>query len=100
RHYSSLLDQLDNKIMEQVSMILWAIWWGRNQKCWNDKFPTTFEVNKQATKALDDWLKVKATRLINHIPVIQEAEQRWCKRRPGTLTCNVDAACYAEANQF
>ncbi|MCI41017.1 hypothetical protein A2U01_0062250, partial [Trifolium medium] len=49
----------------------------------------------RATEALDDWLKAKATRLINHRPVNQEAKQRWCKPRPGTLKCNVDAACYA-----
>ncbi|MCI19155.1 cytochrome P450 [Trifolium medium] len=33
-------------------------------------------------------------------PAVHETELHWCKPRPGTLKCNVDAACYEEANQY
>ncbi|KAK2458762.1 hypothetical protein QL285_006160 [Trifolium repens] len=66
----------------------------------NEKGEEELDVNRRATETLEDWLKAKATRLMNHRPVIQEAEQRWCKPRPGTLKCNVDVACYAASNQF
>ncbi|PNY08615.1 hypothetical protein L195_g005143 [Trifolium pratense] len=66
-------------------------------------FKTTISHRNAAQKGLDGcrvMATIAATGPECNRPVIQEAEQCWCKPRPGTLKCNVDAACYAEANQF
>jgi hypothetical protein len=81
-------------------MILWTIWWRRNQKCWNNKLRTTFEVSRRATESLNDRLKVTNMRTTHQRPDVQETEQGWCKLQPGTLKCNIDAACCEEANQY
>ncbi|KAK2450662.1 hypothetical protein QL285_009774 [Trifolium repens] len=40
----------------------------------NEEGEEELDVNRRATETLEDWLKAKATRLMNHRPVIQEAE--------------------------
>jgi hypothetical protein len=95
-----LIEELDSKTMERVCMILWTIWWRRNQKCWNNKLPTTFEVSRRATESLNDWLKATNIRTTHRRPAVKETERRWCKPQPSTLKCNIDDACYKEANQY
>jgi hypothetical protein len=41
--------------MSKVAMILWALWWRRNQKCWNDFLPTVYDVTRRANESLQDW---------------------------------------------
>ncbi|PNY00935.1 hypothetical protein L195_g024222 [Trifolium pratense] len=42
----TLLEKLDSMMMAAIAMVLWTGWWQRNQKCWNNNFPPTFEVRK------------------------------------------------------
>ncbi|MCI06250.1 ribonuclease H protein, partial [Trifolium medium] len=72
----------------------------RNQMCWNDKIPSVFEVRRRARDALEDWLKVRGMGARQQPIVTHEAERKWCKPRPGTLKCNIDAACFVNANQY
>jgi hypothetical protein len=51
-------------------------------------------------ESLNDWLKATNMRTTHQRPDVQETERRWCKLQPGTLKCNIDAACYEEANQY
>jgi hypothetical protein len=95
-----LIEELDSKTMERVCMILWTIWWRRNQKCWNNKLRTPFEFSRRATESLNDRLKATNMRTTHQRPDVQETEQGWCKLQPGTLKCNIDAACCEEANQY
>jgi hypothetical protein len=43
-----MIDEVDADKMVRITMILWTLWWRRNQRCWNDKIPTIFEVIRQA----------------------------------------------------
>ncbi|GAU48919.1 hypothetical protein TSUD_301740 [Trifolium subterraneum] len=96
----SLIESMDSKSMAQVAMLLWTLWWRRNQLCWNDKLPSVFEVRRRARDALEDWLKVRGKGTRQQPIVTHEAERKWCKPQPGTLKCNIDAACFVNANQF
>jgi hypothetical protein len=40
-------------------MVLWALWWRRNQRYWHDKIPTIFYVIRRARDTLQDWKSVK-----------------------------------------
>ncbi|CAJ2674913.1 unnamed protein product [Trifolium pratense] len=93
-------ERLDSDKMNRIVMLLWSIWWRRNQKYWSDVFPSAFEVNRRARGALDDWSHVR--RQPAHIS--QNAnnimQQRWTKPQQGNLKCNVDAACYVAENRY
>jgi hypothetical protein len=30
-----MLEEIDNESMAKIVMMLWTIWWRKNQKCWN-----------------------------------------------------------------
>jgi hypothetical protein len=50
-----MLESLDNNNMSNAAMILWALWWRRNQKCWNDVLPTVYDVTRRENESLQDW---------------------------------------------
>jgi hypothetical protein len=65
-----MIEKIEPVTMSKIAMMLWTIWWRRNQKCWQDRSPTTFEVKRRATENLHDWLKAqqqKNTSYINSI---------------------------------
>jgi hypothetical protein len=54
-------DEVETEVMSRIAMLMWTIWWMRNQKCWNDQLPTTvFHFIRRERDALQDWLQVQA----------------------------------------
>jgi ribonuclease HI len=95
-----MLEEVEEENMTKIAMILWSLWWRRNQKCWNDKLQPIFEVTRRARDSLRDWLQVQMknnnTTSNNHAA----ANLSWSKPPSGTLKCNIDTACYVEDNAY
>jgi hypothetical protein len=47
-----MIDEVNNTTMSEMAMLLWILWWRRNQKCWNDITPTVSEVIRRAKEQL------------------------------------------------
>jgi hypothetical protein len=54
-----MLEELETKVLCSIFMMLWAVWWRRNQVCWQEKVPTTYAVNRRAIDHYNDWLKAR-----------------------------------------
>jgi hypothetical protein len=57
-----IINDLELKTVSRITMVLWTIWWRRNQKCWNDQVPNVFYVLRCARDALQDWIQMQAQR--------------------------------------
>jgi hypothetical protein len=86
--------------MSKVAMILWALWWRRNQKCWNDFLPTVYDVTRRANESLQDWKGARRHTAVALQTVAVSTEVAWKKPPMGKLKCNIDAACYRDQNLY
>ncbi|XP_045810978.1 uncharacterized protein LOC123905427 [Trifolium pratense] len=81
----NMIDELDNNSMSTVAMVLWSLWWRRNQKCWNEfaglEASTVPCYARTRTETTPDLLS-------------------WSKPPRGSLKCNIDAACYTKRNIY
>jgi hypothetical protein len=39
-----MLEELETSVLCQISIMLWSVWWKRNQVCWQGKTPTKYDV--------------------------------------------------------
>jgi hypothetical protein len=39
-----MLEELETTLFCQIVMLLWAVWWKRNQVCWQGQIPTSYTV--------------------------------------------------------
>jgi ribonuclease HI len=96
----NMLEELDNKNMTVVAMMMWSLWWRRNQKCWNDNLPTVHATIRRTRENLYDW---KQAQRCGTAAVHTNADPEllsWRKPPVGSLKCNIDAAVYIEQNIF
>jgi hypothetical protein len=54
-----MLEELETSVLCQISIMLWSVWWKRNQVCWQGKTPTTYDIDVQrrAREQYNDWIK-------------------------------------------
>jgi hypothetical protein len=95
-----MLAELDSNTMSQIAMLLWTIWWRRNQICWNDKTPIVFEVIGRARDMWSDWNKARQRNTHQAAHSVADGCQAWRKPPAGTMRCNVDMAHYANQNCY
>lgn len=95
-----IINDMELKIVSRIAMVLWTIWWRRNQKCWNDQVPTAFYVIRRARDALQDWIQMQAQRNTMQRDAAITANAVWTKPATGMLKCNIDSSCYAEQNTY
>jgi hypothetical protein len=95
-----MLAELDSNTMSQIAMLLWTIWWRRNQICWNDKTPIVFEVIRRARDMWSDWNKARQRNTHQAAHSVADGSQAWRKPPAGTMRCNVDMAHYANQNCY
>ncbi|PNY12847.1 60S ribosomal protein l23 [Trifolium pratense] len=86
--------------MARITMILWTLWWRRNQRCWHDKIPTIFEVTRRARDTYQSWLNVQLQHKNTGNCRTAIATHTWSKPPNGTIRCNVDTACYNQDNIY
>jgi ribonuclease HI len=95
-----LIEELDNQTIEKVSMCLWALWWRRNQKCWNDILPYVVEVHRRAKESITDWRHAQRRTTSRSATSQVTTDMKWKKPMPRSWKCNIDAACYKEDNSY
>jgi hypothetical protein len=54
-----MLEELEATVLQHIAMLMWSIWWKRNQVYWQGKLPTTYEVNRRAREHHSDWIKAR-----------------------------------------
>jgi hypothetical protein len=86
--------------MVKITMLLWTIWWCRNQRCWQEKLPTIFEVCRSAKDSLNEWLNVHEQKNSTRRIGAELASHTWTKPARGTLKCNLDTTCYKDQNVY
>ncbi|PNY17586.1 hypothetical protein L195_g014334 [Trifolium pratense] len=100
--FQALASGTDNKAttIDMIVAVMERFGGDETKKCWNNTLPTTFEVRRRETDTLADWLRVEGSSARQHQRSNNETYHKWCKPLPGTLKCNIDAACYVNSNQF
>jgi ribonuclease HI len=95
-----MLEELEATTCCNIAMLLWVVWWKRNQVCWQGQTPTSYAVIRRAQEQYEDWTKVRKTQqnISNNSPTVEEI--KWTKPPLNMLKCNVDAACYNESNRY
>jgi len=81
----------DNTMVSKMAMVIWSLWYNRNNIIWNNKRSTPSQVNMMANSLWDDWRLancISENSLDNHS---HNPIQRWVKPPEGWLKCNVDA---------
>jgi ribonuclease HI len=95
-----LLDKIDSDKMAKITMILWTLWWRRNQKCWHDKVPTIVEVLRRAKDTHQSWMYAQRQHKNAGSYSPAAATCNWSKPPKGKIKCNVDTACYTQENSY
>ncbi|MCH84616.1 60S ribosomal protein L23 [Trifolium medium] len=95
-----MIEEVDKDKLARITMILWSLWWRRNQKCWNDKIPTIFDVIRRARDSHQEWLKAKLRHTMSDHGNTTSVNYCWSKPSAGKLKCNVDTAYYKEDNVY
>lgn len=80
-----------------MAMILWSIWYYRNEKVWNNiDRPTNINIS-MASDLLHQWLKAQT---ISHpqynSSMVNGGDIRWERPPSGFMKCNIDAAIFKE----
>jgi ribonuclease HI len=95
-----MLEELNSDDLSHIVMILWTLWWRRNQKCWQEKFPSVYEVIRRASDTLNDWAKAQQQRKTSSSSNTVMSTYTWLKPPAGALKCNIDTACYKDQNIY
>jgi hypothetical protein len=95
-----IINEKEPNTVARISMILWTIWWKRNQKCWNDQILPAFIVVQRAMDALHDWKYRKIKQQNRRTAATDAADFAWQKPLNTDFKCNTDASCYAEFNYY
>lgn len=95
-----MLEELEATTCCNIAMLLWAVWWKRNQVCWQGQTPTSYAVIRRAHEQYEDWTKVRKMQqnISNNSSTVEDI--KWTKPPLNMLKCNVDAACYNESNRY
>jgi ribonuclease HI len=95
-----MLEELETTTCCHIAMLLWAVWWKRNQACWQGKTPTSYTVIRRAHEHYEDWTKARKTQqnISSNSPNVEDIT--WTKPPLNMIKCNVDAACYNELNRY
>jgi hypothetical protein len=50
-----IMEEINATNLTHLAMLIWNIWWMRNQKCWHENLPRVHEVIRRAKDTLCDW---------------------------------------------
>lgn len=81
---------------ERFLMILWSIWYRRNDILWNNGPREASLVVRRANQIFSDWKASKKVPLVVNDPLMRPNRTAWSPPRRGFLKCNVDAATFQQ----
>ncbi|GAU30366.1 hypothetical protein TSUD_57770 [Trifolium subterraneum] len=103
----TMLDEMNVDTLSRIVMIMWTIWWRRNQKCWNEQLLPVNNVIRRARDSLLDWIHTQKKHSRQQQQQQQQQQQNsamacyvWTKPARGTLKCNFDTVCYDAQNLY
>lgn len=96
------LDSADNDHLVKVGMTLWAIWFFRNKKVWENKVVSPQFVVEWSCNHLREWKSVSQVNRTQQTAAICNRRElaRWEKPIQGKLKVNVDAAITQNSRCF
>ncbi|XP_060965292.1 uncharacterized protein LOC133034254 [Cannabis sativa] len=87
---------------EELLMVLWAIWYARNEVVWRDKSMSAAEVILLARVALNQWRNAQQRRMGSLLVPTGSREdlEHWVKPVMEKIKVNVDGAIFASDGRF
>ncbi|XP_060964883.1 uncharacterized protein LOC133033858 [Cannabis sativa] len=100
--FSRTLVQHSTAAQEELLMIIWGIWYARNELVWRDKSMSAAEVILLARVVLNQWRNAQKRRMGSLlVPSESSMElEHWVKPVMGKIKVNVDGAIFAGDGQF
>lgn len=92
-----------NDTLIKIATVLYAVWWARNKRIWDDKSLPSEVAMAWSSRQITDWRQAQTKR--NQINKRLQTDKvqhtsRWLAPEPGTLKLNVDASVYEGADSF
>ncbi|XP_062104835.1 uncharacterized protein LOC133816262 [Humulus lupulus] len=96
------LARLDQDKIPRVFMLLWAVWFRRNEWVWRNKQGSCFGISLMAESSLQAWVQAQDRSIapLHHFLSPEDGRESWSKPPLGYLKVNVDAANFKEASTF
>ncbi|KAM6573036.1 hypothetical protein CsatB_012436 [Cannabis sativa] len=100
--FSHILLQHSSTAQEELLMVLWAIWYARNEVVWRDKSMSAAEVILLARVVLNQWRNAQQRRMGSLLGPTGSREdlEHWVKPVMGKIKVNVDGAIFASDGRF
>ncbi|KAM6600853.1 hypothetical protein CsatA_020462 [Cannabis sativa] len=100
--FSHILLQHSSTAQEELLMVLWAIWYARNEVVWRDKSMSAAEVILLARVVLNQWRNAQQRRMGSLLVPTGSREdlEHWVKPVMGKIKVNVDGAIFASDGRF
>ncbi|XP_060963731.1 uncharacterized protein LOC115717505 [Cannabis sativa] len=100
--FSHILLQHSSTAQEELLMVLWAIWFARNEVVWRDKSMSAAEVILLARVVLNQWRNAQQRRMGSLlVPTGSRMDlEHWVKPVMGKIKVNVDGAIFARDGRF
>ena len=93
-----LLAEFPRHIGDRFIVLLWNIWYHRNDIFWNNGPRDFTSVVRSASRTLSDWTDVCRLNLADLTPSAQLNPISWKPPREGFVKCNTDAATFDQSN--
>lgn len=85
-----------------IITLFWILWRARNDLIWNRKYPKMLKVVADAKKYLAQWTAAqgRSTSALITPEYTGDGAQSWVKPQPNTIKVSVDAAIFAEREEY
>lgn len=90
----------NSKEAEKIAMVLWGIWYARNQKVWEGKVINPSIAMTISKKQVEDWQGAQKTHQITSAHTITGRNAKWVPPPVGWKKLNVDAFVVAGEQSF
>ncbi|XP_074358052.1 uncharacterized protein LOC141697532 [Apium graveolens] len=94
--------QVNSSKVDEIVMLLWAIWLARNRVIWHNTYPHVDEVVRDSRVILDQWKDAQSK---IYKPSVgdsntMDGKEQWIKPSVDTIKINVDAALFHNEHRY